>query len=739
MTSTAPPPSQQATAFDTSQLAGIGIKPLVSLMAHPRLALASFVLVLCAGIPFAWIKGQAHYVATSTVQIAPRYMKILKDDNELDFQSNSQYRQFVEHQARSVARFDIVQAALKSMGPLAKEVQAPNQSERRKVELLQERIMVNPLSDTYLMQISLEGRKPKGLAEFVNALVETYIARMQSEHMFGADERIRKLQSRELDLLSNINNKTAQRTGIALELGVANFQQGDGNPFDKLLLATRSALAEARNARMAAQARLQAFESHRETDITIRSINENLLSDPGLNSLKASLNNRRALLLTTVSGLTAQHPAYASAQVELQEIDAEIKKHTAILQKELTSSLLARYQMSLQQAQSYENGLQQVLQEQQSLSAQYAGKFNIALSLSNDIAQYNKEIESVRERLSFFSAETGALGFVRKVTPALQPELPFGPGRKKLLLLVLVAAVGCGLIAPIVRDLLERKIRTVNDAETVLKLPSLGWLIEKENMATQIFAQDQMRRLAGGLMREQNGYGTKIFSFCAVKPGAGNSQICLDLAKALTSLGYPCLVVEANAFRPDPRFQNHAQAGSAHDQVRPALGFAQALTEQARLQDCLLPADAHFPDRVAVGVSAGTALERLDRIPEVLDNWAQSYAFVLIDMPPLLLCADAEIMLNRLGKIVLVVEAGGINRGELSRAGRVLEKSAASSVGIIVNRVRVLDGGGYLKQVLVEFLTQRKFSQFAGPSNWRLLLSHFRMQVSHFVRRDQTK
>ena len=102
----------------TANLPGRGIKPLASLLAHPRLALAAFLIVLLAGIPVIFIKGQSMYATTATVQVAPRYMKNLRDDGELSFPSNTQYREFLEHQTRSVLRYDIVLAAMISIGLL---------------------------------------------------------------------------------------------------------------------------------------------------------------------------------------------------------------------------------------------------------------------------------------------------------------------------------------------------------------------------------------------------------------------------------------------------------------------------------------------------------------------------------------------------------------------------------------------------------------------------------------------
>jgi succinoglycan biosynthesis transport protein ExoP len=539
--------------------------------------------------------------------------------------------------------------------------------------------------------------------------------------MYGSEGRVKNLEIREKELLRQIAAKSTRRTHIALELGVSTFNDGDGNPYDKLLLSTRAALADARNIRLAAEAKMDAFVATGETDITTRSINENILSDPGLNSLKASLNTRRATLLTSISGLSDEHPASAGAKQELAEITTEIDLQTKNLTRDVSKSLVSRYMMTRDQARRYEFGLEQILLEQEKSSARFAVLFNEALTLSGEIVQHNKEVDTYRERLNFFAAERSALGFVRLVTPALLPETPFGAGKKKLLLIVLIAALIAMLAIPVAIDFFDRQIRTVNDAERVLGLPSLGWLIEHTSLATKLFAQDQLRRIAGGLIREQDRHNTRVFALCGVKPGAGSSALSIDLARTLNALGYPTLVVEANAFRPDARF--------ASDKP----GLSQCLLGQADAGQCVLDASETLPARVGVGVAAGTThLDRLDRLAESITQWSEEYRFVLVDMPPLLLSADAEIMINRLGQILLVVEAGGISQGELSRAGRLLEKTASNAVGVIVNRIKPLEGGGYIRKLLIEFLTQRKFSQFRTRPAWHL-------QVQRVCRRSLRK
>ena len=704
---TASPP-----AFDPASVKGLGIKPLASLLAHRGIALAVLLLVIAVGTPVALIKGAPRYVATATVQVAPRYMKNLKDDNELDFQSNSQYRQFVEHQARSVPRFDILAAAVAAVEAQGYAWARAGESQRRAIERLQERLVVTPVADTYLMQIGLEGGGREGLAEIVNAVVGSYIARMKDEQVYGADERVKTLMARESELLQAIRDLQEKRTAIALEVGVSTFNEADGNPHDRLVTAARAAHEEAQRSRIAAETRLQAFQRANETDIVTRSIKETVLNDPGLNNLKASFNSRRAALAAATSGLTPDHPAHQAAQTELAEIDAEIARRTGEITREVATNLRTRYDATVDQARRFEQETDAALREREARNARAAKLYNDALALSADIKEARAELDKVRDRLNFFAVERDALGFVRVVTPAFPPETAYGPGRRKLLLLVLAAALLLATIAPVVVDMADRRVRSVGDAERALAMPALGWLIEGDGAAARLFGDDQLRRIAAALTRERDRHGTQVFALTGVKPGAGATELALGLARTLDALGYPALVVEANAFRPDARF----------DGPRP--GLAQCLRGEAEPAACIAPPAAGLPARVRAGSAPGAPhLGRVDRLPAVLDAWRERYAFVLVDTPPLLLAADAEIVLDRIGHALLVVEANATTRGELARAARTLETSAAQAVGMIVNRVRTLDGGGYFRNLLVEYLTQRKYAEFASQPAWRLHLA----------------
>ena len=411
---------------DFANLPGRGIKPLVSFRAHTRVALIVFIFTLLAGIPLAFIKGEVFYSTVAVVQVAPRYMKTLRDDGELDFPSNTQYREFLEQQTKSVNRYDIVRDALISLGDKAQSWRRAGDSERKSVELLREALAVRSIPDTYMIEIRLQSKNKEALAEVVNAVVATYVERMRTERVFGADVRVRMLEAREVEIVSTMEEKTARRTALALQLGIGAFSGKEENPYDRVLADLRSAHAETRNKRFEAESQLKAFESNGETDIKTRSVQEAVLIDPGLSNLKANLFKRRADLLTQLSGLQPAHPVHAEVTEELRRIDSELNSQTSKLKDQIQKSVQARYRTGVDQSRRIEADINGELEALVKKGANFSGLYNQAMTLTYDIDQQRKELDTVRERLNHFAAEQNSFGFVRLVTPALPPEMPYG-------------------------------------------------------------------------------------------------------------------------------------------------------------------------------------------------------------------------------------------------------------------------------------------------------------------------
>ena len=714
-------------------LPGRGIKPFDSLLNHTRLAIITFFVVFVAGFPIVFIKGVPKYQTTATIQVAPRYMKNLKEDQELEFQSNQQYRQYVEQQTKTINRYDIVEAALDNMDKAAMEMapgkplasdspsgesaanpdtsnssasdkpikasssawQLKGETRRRAIERLQGALIIRPVPDTYLVQITLESRKKDGLADIVNAVVGSYLISSKEEQVYGSGERVRQLKLREKEISDLLSALTKQRSDIAQKLGLTAFLEKNGNPFDKLSQKLREEIADARGRRIDAEAKLAAYTKMGETDLVTRSVLESVLIDPGLNSLKSTLNKRRADLVTITSGLSHGHPSYLSAQNEIEEIDAEIAASTAKLTNQIRDGLLKRYQTAVEQSKQIESDLIKALESADEESATYAAQFNQATTLTADMEQLRKELESVRERLNFFAIETNSPGLVRPVTYALPPDLPQGTSKKTLLIMVFGAAFVLALIMPIVADILDRRVRTFNDAHRGLGFAPMGWLIEQLDAESMQFAEDQLRRLASALIRDQDKFGTKAITFTAIKPGAGTTKLVQDLSRCMNGMGIKTLSLEANAFKPS--FTYGIGGG-----LQALLNDPESSPDIQRVNE--------LPSLPVGDKITGKQINNIDRLQMVIQKLSQDFRFVLIDAPPLLTSSDSELVVRASGAVVVVVEADGLTQGELKRASQLLSKMEPSSVGAVVNRIMPFQGGGYLESIINEHNSGRKQS-----------------------------
>jgi hypothetical protein len=133
---------------------------------------------------------------------------------------------------------------------------------------------------------------------------------------------------------------------------------------------------------------------------------------------------------------------------------------------------------------------------------------------------------------------------------------------------------------------------------------------------------------------------------------------------------------------------------------------------------------------VCVGSERASGLQRLDLLLQALKVWESQYDYLLYDLPPVLLSADAEMLIEALGQVFLVVEAEAVVRGEVSRAKRLLQKIDPEAVGLFVNSVPLFRGSGYMEEVIIETLTRGKLSRFMSLTHWRLQWELLRTQWS---------
>jgi polysaccharide biosynthesis transport protein len=545
----------------------------------------------------------------------------------------------------------------------------------------------------------------------VNAVVETYVEKAKAEEFYGADTRLESLMHERGQLLKEIQGRTALRTAIAQELGVSVFTETLENPYDRLLAGSKDALAAAKRLRLDAEAQLAAVDETQRPGAAgaLRALAaETSSTDPGLNSLKSSLNQRRSDLLGKISGLSPVHPGREVFDQELRAIDGEIKRSSDAEVNAVGLMTLQKRRAEVYRTRRVEKELTLDTDKLSSLASWFAGKYQEALALGLEIDRARKRVSAIDDRVNFLSQESRAAGFVRLFSLARPPEMPTKGGRKKLFVMVVVAGVALGVGVPIGVDALDPRIHAATDVERILGFPPLGWILERDGETSE-FVEDQLFRLAYALDRERTGHGTRSLLLTSVASGGGNTTLVLELARKLTSIGIPTLALEANPFKPDARFSGAADYP----------GLTAVLTGKKCPERVLLPADGCLPDRIGIGNRDGKRnLPSVRQLGSVLEELGSRYSLVIVDAPPVSLSGDTALLIGLADATILVIEAEDVARPVLQRVARNVERLNPPVVGCILNRVRAYKRGGYFASLIEEFRSGRKESPSGLTSPW---------------------
>ncbi|MCG9094843.1 GumC family protein [Laribacter hongkongensis] len=697
--------------MEIQSLPGIGIKPLLSFQRHARAGLIAGLLVLMLGLPLVWIFGQSSYTAEAVFQVSPNYMKTLQSDKEVEFQSNSQYREFINQLSSTVTRFDVLKRALALLKAKGVNLQPAGLNERKYIEQLQKKIYVRPVADTYMVRIGIESTNKAHLDQLVNAVMSAFLQTTRSEQIYGSAERLDTLGNSADRLRSQIASLETGRLALADKLGLTTFSEHTENPYDALLVQTREKYQQAEIERWRAEAALQAFNERGEipTDMG-RSLLEMRLQDNGLQALRNEVTKRTEQLNQSIAGLEDKHPARGPALAEIRELAQRLQARENEFDQHVRENYLHRLQATLDQKTRLTQELEQSLAQLEGQAGTFAQQFQQAMSLTRQIAEQNERLKQVQDRLDYIDTERNAIGFVRLVTPALPPDLPMGIGKTKLLLALLAASFTAMVAVPVMLDMLGRRIRSVNEAEKLLGIPAAGWQIRQEDLPTRLYAEEQTRRFASALIRNKARSQHNVFAFTSVTAGNGTTTVILDTARALQHLGASVLLVEANTFSPFAGFSSFSPGLLDYLAGRAGL---EALPHAYMQQDTSLQVIGAGPDH-------GTGLQRLDRLQTAMQYWSTTCDYVLVDLPPILLSADAEILTEQLGQVFLVVEADHAGRGEVTRAKRLLQKLDPEAVGLFVNDVTLFRGSGYMGEIIAATLTHGRMRRFASTRYWQL-------------------
>jgi uncharacterized protein involved in exopolysaccharide biosynthesis/Mrp family chromosome partitioning ATPase len=674
-----------------------------SLRTHRWLAGSVATAVALMGLIIALLFGHATYVSEALIRVAPSSSMPLGATQE-SYTSEQSYRDFAQQQVFEIGAYASMVQALAELGPNRSLWQRSNETDRHAAERLMWSIKIELIPDSYFISVSLEDTNPKGLAEVVNAVVNTYLKREANQELSGADAGQQLLNSRKGELEQQIAGDEDQLNQLAQSLQIATFEGSVANPYDKLLADEDAALARAHRTALASAARVAVLKSSQEhiTNLEVDSRAQDLLTnDTETASAKQQLIQQREAAEVELKGLGPQHPARPALEQKIASIDEELKQLDATSLAKIRSSVqtsegdksdvtVSQAEATLDQAQRTEQGMQKDLDALRANAAAFGTKYGQAVALHDKIERARKELQDVSDQASLLRLQSRAPAFVSLESAAMPADLPLKGRRRKIFVLFALAALGLAVGLPTALDLMDPRIRAAAELEGILGFPPLGAV----RLGKDRVGREALRRIALGILRERRTSGVRAYVMTPVHDGAGTTTLALALAQELSYLGVRAATIETTPVsgalpaHTAPEGVRGARNGGRPGLVRPTGDITRHIARTGSLEingHALVTSVEEPPGRFTICQHAGGAGLALECVKESVELALQTHDIVLLDAPPLLTSADAVLLMQMPAGAILVVRGGRDEVRDIVAAAQEIERLSPPVVGTILN------------------------------------------------------
>ena len=597
---------------------------------------------------------------------------------------------------------------------------------------------------TRLIDVFVTAREP-GLAQSLADAVGREYLRSATERSTGSSqETLRYLMEEEERLKRNLQKSEAAvseykaKTPDALQLGggaaSTGSQAGAGSTSargglveDKLQeLSTR--LNNARAERMRFEREVQQIEDAGDNVDALLAV-PGVATAPAVNERRRELAQIEAAVGTLTQRYKEKHPKMMAARAALAEAQR------SLLQTVVAQPAVLRN--ALEQARSAEQSAQEAMQEQEkaalALNKAAIGYQELARQAESDRALYESVLRQIKATDVTKGAKTSPVTVVERPIASGRPVSP-RPAMALAFGLFAGTAVGLGLIFGL--DVLDRSVKTVDEAETLFHLPVLAAVPESKeggespqgttesdvavasakyrlvSEAPEGPAAEAFRSLRATISLLGRESDRRLFLFTSAVPSEGKSFTSANYALALAQEGHRVLLIDGDLRRPNLHkiFRMVGADGRVTQIAADAPGVVDCLVGQRQVADTARRVAFGAADGGQMDATAGGELWVLaggrrapnpaellagNSFADLAKSAAGSFDRVVVDSAPVLAVSDTLLMVPHVQTACLVVRATKTPRNAVQRALALLGSAGTRPAGIILNRLPRQHGGGY--------------------------------------------
>jgi capsular exopolysaccharide synthesis family protein len=308
---------------------------------------------------------------------------------------------------------------------------------------------------------------------------------------------------------------------------------------------------------------------------------------------------------------------------------------------------------------------------------------------------------------------SGTPNNIRVVDYAIAQKKPVAPKRTLIVGLSVVLALGLGVVLAFFLEYLDDTIRSAEDVETFLRLPSVavipmvglakpkrllgrgqknGALASANGRGTQeVLLSDidkrsaiaeAYRHLRTSILLSTAGRPPRTLLITSSVPSEGKTTTAVNSAISLAQTGARVLIVDADMRR--PRLHSIFNLSNSN-------GLSALLSSD--IDEDEINAAIHRDEKSGLFIlTAGplppnpAELVGSDQMLKFVSAVTRNFAHVVIDSPPVAAFTDGVLIASMVDGVLLVVHSGKNSRKVVIRARKLLHDVGARIIGVVINK-----------------------------------------------------
>jgi polysaccharide biosynthesis transport protein len=425
---------------------------------------------------------------------------------------------------------------------------------------------------------------------------------------------------------------------------------------------------------------------------------ETLLSSVSANSHVDTLRKELVMKETEYAKLSVIYKPDYPKMVKLNEEMKALKGQISQEAGRSISTIRKDYQLTLARENFLRSEIEKYKQEALSMNDKMVQYQILRRDADTNKELYNGILQRLKETGISASLTTSNIIVLDK---ADVPRAPYKPDKRKNILFAFIIGALGGIGLAFFVEYLDNTVKTPDDVEKTVLLPSLG-IVPHLSM----LADGEVKPMIAGitstdkkstLVEAYRSIGTyiqfaspvrppKIILVTSARSGEGKTTTCLNLGITLgNSLGTG-VIVDCDLRKPQLHKVFTVDNGT---------GLSSYLTGHVDLgSDGLIkPCKVPNLEVITSGIIPPNPSELLSsyRMKDLIAELFDKYAFVILDAPPILGLSDSLVLSTITDGVIIVVRAGVTPKESVIQAKKLLRGVNARILGIVLNGIRESD------------------------------------------------